>query len=58
MRELGRFSRKRAGIIPSVEKDGGGGEKKRTGLEMIAEWEIESEADAEAVFVAVCRRAG
>lgn len=58
MRELGRFSRKRAGIISSVEKDGGGGEKKRTGLEMIAEWEIESEADAEAVFVAVCRRAG
>lgn len=48
MRELGRFANDKTG----VER------KDRTGREMVHEWKIESEGDAEAVFVAACRRAG
>mgnify|MGYP002718796857 CR=1 FL=1 len=51
MRELGRFANKRqAGGLTN--------DKKRTGKEGLTEWEVESEGDAEALFVATCRRAG
>jgi Xaa-Pro dipeptidase len=53
MRELGRYAKKR------VAAEGGNiGEKERTGKEGIVEWEVESEGDAEALFVAACRRMG
>ena len=45
MRELGRFAGKRRDFA-------------RTGKEGLQEWEVESESDAEALFVASCRRAG
>lgn len=48
MRELGRFANDKAGIDF----------KERSGRELLSEWKIESEGDAEAVFVAACRRAG
>jgi Xaa-Pro dipeptidase len=45
MRELGRFAQKRRQFS-------------RTGKETLQQWEVESEGDAEALFVATCRRAG
>ena len=45
MRELGRFALKR-------------GQFSRTGKEGPQQWEVESEGDAEALFVATCKRAG
>lgn len=51
MRELGRFADKR-----KAEK--GSERRVRSGKEGLAEWEVESEGDAEALFVATCRRAG
>ena len=56
MRELGRFARRRD--VNVVGPDGKVSTNKRTGKEGLTEWEIESEADAEAVFVATCKRAG
>jgi Xaa-Pro dipeptidase len=56
MRELGRFARRRD--VNTVGADGKVEATKRTGKEGLTEWEIESEADAEAVFVATCKRAG
>lgn len=50
MRELGRFAARRAKGTPSS--------KSRTGHEGLVEWEVESEQDAEALFVATCRRMG
>ncbi|KAE8542458.1 hypothetical protein D1P53_001237 [Cryptococcus gattii VGV] len=50
MRELGRFA--------STREKGGRDLKERTGKEAVREWEIESERDAEAVFVATCKRMG
>lgn len=50
MRELGRFAARRAKGVPSS--------KERTGHEALTEWEVESEQDAEALFVATCRRMG
>ncbi|WVW86918.1 hypothetical protein I302_108973 [Kwoniella bestiolae CBS 10118] len=50
MRELGKFARDREGSK--------GKESIRTGKEGLTQWEIESEGDAEAVFVASCRRMG
>ncbi|WRT69710.1 uncharacterized protein IL334_006700 [Kwoniella shivajii] len=50
MRELGNFAARRA--------NGEGTQNVRSGVEGLKEWEIESEADAEAVFVAACRRMG
>ena len=51
MRELGRFADKR--------KAGGGGKSvKRDSKEGLQKWEVESEQDAEALFVATCKRAG
>ncbi|WWC65841.1 uncharacterized protein I303_108463 [Kwoniella dejecticola CBS 10117] len=50
MRELGKFAAKRAQA--SIFS------KSRTGKETLDQWEIESEADAEAIFVAACRRMG
>lgn len=50
MRELGKFAARREAKGAEVAK--------RDGKEGLAEWEIESEGDAEAVFVAACRRAG
>lgn len=52
MRELGRYAKKR------LDTKSQGGDKERTGKEGITEWEIESEGDAEALFVASCRRMG
>lgn len=52
MRELGRYAKKRVSA-PDSGKD-----KERTGKEGITEWEVESEGDAEALFVASCRRMG
>ena len=52
MRELGKHANRRE--VSLVE----GTHKTRTGKEALVEWEIESEGDAEAVFVAACRRAG
>ena len=52
MRELGRYAKKRS------EAAGSGKEKERSGKEGITEWEVESEGDAEALFVASCRRMG
>ena len=52
MRELGRYAKRREMSLVD------GTHRSRTGKEGIAEWEIESEGDAEAVFVAACRRAG
>ncbi|WWD20319.1 hypothetical protein CI109_104795 [Kwoniella shandongensis] len=50
MRELGSFAR---------EREGGDLKRpERTGKEGLKQWEIESEDDAEAVFVAACRRMG
>ena len=49
MRELGRFADKRRGEA---------GKRKRSGKEGLTMWEVESEGDAEALFVATCRRAG
>lgn len=51
MRELGRYAAKRAKTIAA-------GTKERTGYEGVAQWEVESEQDAEALFVATCRRMG
>lgn len=51
MRELGRYAALRA-------KTANTGTKERTGLEGLTQWEVESEADAEALFVATCRRMG
>ncbi|WVQ95807.1 hypothetical protein IAU59_002906 [Kwoniella sp. CBS 9459] len=50
MRELGRFASKRE----QKKVDGA----TRHGNEGLTQWEIESEGDAEAVFVAACRRMG
>jgi Xaa-Pro dipeptidase len=51
MRELGRHASRR--------KDGEGkGTKERTGTEAVGEWEVEAEGDAEALFVATCKRMG
>lgn len=50
MRELGRF----AGGQGAASGKGG----KRDGGMAVNEWEIEGEGDAEAIFVAVCRREG
>jgi Xaa-Pro dipeptidase len=50
MRELGRYAARREAKGAEVAK--------RDGKEGLGEWEIESEGDAEAVFVAACRRAG
>lgn len=63
MRELGRFARARAARDSSQDQEIPGKEESkksavRTGKETLAEWEIESEGDAEAVFVAACRRMG
>jgi Xaa-Pro dipeptidase len=52
MRELGRYAKKR------LDATDGQKEKERTGKEGIVEWEVESEGDAEALFVAACRRMG
>lgn len=52
MRTLGRFAKRRAG----AEKGRAGEE--RTGREGPEEWEVEGEADGEAIFVAACRRQG
>jgi Xaa-Pro dipeptidase len=52
MRELGRYAKKR------TEAGGTGKNKERSGKEGITEWEVESEGDAEALFVASCRRMG
>jgi Xaa-Pro dipeptidase len=56
MKELGRFARRRD--VNAIGPDGKTPATKRTGKEGLTEWEIESEADAEAVFVATCKRAG
>lgn len=53
MRELGKYAARREGKGKDAEAVG-----KRDGKEGLSEWEIESEGDAEAVFVAACRRAG
>lgn len=45
MRELGRFAGRRRQF-------------ERNGKEGLREWEVESEGDAEALFVAACKRAG
>lgn len=54
MRELGRYAKRRAAAGGAVK----GEEKERTGKEGIVEWEVESEGDAEALFLASCRRMG
>lgn len=51
IRELGAYSKKRGSGTGKTERQ-------RTGKEGVKEWEVESEGDAEAVFVAACRRAG
>jgi Xaa-Pro dipeptidase len=51
MRELGRFAAQRNKTVNAATKD-------RTGHESMLQWEVESEADAEALFVAACRRMG
>jgi Xaa-Pro dipeptidase len=57
MRELGKFARRRAvGADAKAAFEVGG--LTRSGKEGLSEWEIESEGDAEAVFVACCRRSG
>lgn len=53
MRELGRYAKKR-----EVAGDQASSSKERSGKEGLSEWEVESEGDAEAVFVAACRRMG
>lgn len=55
MRELGRNAAKRS---TSAVHANGATTKGRTGKELVPEWEIESEGDAEAVFLAACRRMG
>lgn len=50
MRELGRFA--------GTRKGGKGQIKERSGKEGVLEWEVEGEGDAEALFVASCRRMG
>ena len=52
MNELGRYAESRA------VGSGKNSEKGRTGKEGLVEWEVESEGDAEALFVATCRREG
>ncbi|WVN86832.1 uncharacterized protein L203_102005 [Cryptococcus depauperatus CBS 7841] len=52
MGELGRFAASR--VLGNSTREW----KKRTGKESISEWEIESERDAEAVFIASCKRMG
>jgi len=52
MRELGRFAQKRKAQAEAS------GSRARTGKEGLTQWEVESEGDAEALFVATCRRAG
>ncbi|BEI79503.1 hypothetical protein CcaverHIS002_0100320 [Cutaneotrichosporon cavernicola] len=51
MRELGRYAAKRAKATVTATKE-------RTGFEGMTQWEVESEQDAEALFVATCRRMG
>lgn len=52
MRELGKYSKRRSGV------SGKGTVWERSGKEAVAEWEMESEGDAEALFVAACKRSG
>lgn len=54
MRELGRYAKRRA----KAAEEGSGKEKERSGKEGTTEWEVESEGDAEALFLASCRRMG
>lgn len=50
MRELGKFAKRRAeGKVEAGD---------RTGNEGLEQWEVEGEGDAEALFVAACRRLG
>jgi Xaa-Pro dipeptidase len=66
MREANRISSnahevlmRTLGLHAQARQEGGKGEKmERTGRELLAEWEVEGETDAEAVFVAACRRQG
>lgn len=64
MRELGRFAAQRArgkmenGHAAPNGVNGKQGSKQRTGKEPMREWEVEGEGDAEALFVATCRRQG
>lgn len=53
MRELGKYAKRRESA-----KEQAGGSRERSGKEGLTEWEVESEGDAEAVFVAACRRMG
>lgn len=55
MRELGRYAKRRA---DAGSTGSNGKEKERSGKEGITEWEVESEGDAEALFLASCRRMG
>lgn len=55
MRELGRYAKRR---IAAGGGSSGTKGKERSGQEGISEWEIESEGDAEALFLASCRRMG
>ena len=54
MRELGRFAEKRKAGKTEKEVN----EAQRSGKEGPSQWEVESENDAEALFVATCKRAG
>ena len=53
MRELGKAAGRR-----DTQGGGEGKMRERSGKESLGEWEVESEGDAEALFVATCRRAG
>lgn len=52
MRELGSYAEKRKA------KAEASGSRTRTGREGVSQWEVESEMDAEALFVATCKRSG
>lgn len=56
MRELGRFAGGKGVAGKGSAREGG--VTARNAALRVNEWEIESEGDAEAIFVAVCRRAG
>jgi Xaa-Pro dipeptidase len=51
MRELGRYAKGR-------QETKGGRVRTRDGSVPVSQWEVESEMDAEALFVATCKRAG
>lgn len=56
MKELGKHAKRRG--AQGTQNGANGSTAERTGKEGLGEWEVEGEQDAEALFVATCKRMG